>query len=418
VSGYADGTFRGEQTVNVAEAAKIVSLGFFDDLGSDEGDEWYSPYIQALSDERALPTSLSGLDAGLKRGQLAEIIFRLDAGIDTQPSLDFAEFEDDSSYAGADEEMDPEDCLPDEQYDEREHMCYVEIECETEADCNSKLAEIDEAAERTDEVGSDYEEFNTEEGLVKASYTVSGNTITPVGNIAAGDDARYRKIWQLFITLIPESARKTLDHFEISTDGKEESLAAVYPDETNPTMWTLVVDDADAFNADGTLSTRELSYSLIHETAHLLSLGAKDVPPIKNLQEDDTEAFKQARTSCAPRYFTGEGCSNPESTINAFFQSFWKTIYAKFADAFDGLTDESEVPDLYAKNPSDYVSEYAASNPGEDFAESFTEFVLNDRQKNPSTVAERKKEFFYAYADFVDLRTVIRQRLTLAANPS
>jgi hypothetical protein len=147
-------------------------------------------------------------------------------------------------------------------------------------------------------------------------------------------------------------------------------------------------------------------------------LGAKDVPPIKNLQEDDTEAFKQARTSCAPRYFTGEGCSNPESTINAFFQSFWKTIYAKFADAFDGLTDESEVPDLYAKNPSDYVSEYAASNPGEDFAESFTEFVLNDRQKNPSTVAERKKEFFYAYADFVDLRTVIRQRLTLAANPS
>jgi hypothetical protein len=96
VSGYADGTFRGEQTVNVAEAAKIVSLGFFDDLGSDEGDEWYSPYIQALSDERALPTSLSGLDAGLKRGQLAEIIFRLDAGIDTQPSLDFAEFEDDS----------------------------------------------------------------------------------------------------------------------------------------------------------------------------------------------------------------------------------------------------------------------------------------------------------------------------------
>lgn len=414
ISGYEDGTFHGERTVNLAEASKIITKGIFEDIDPPaDWEEWYTPYVQVLAEEGALPTTLTTIDAGLSRGDLAQIIFRLDAEIDMLPSLDASDldivsFGEDDEDTAEDFAMSASDCFPDETYDAREQMCYIEIECDTEAECKAKMDAIDAEADSVDEVGNDYQELNIDSDVTKAVYTVSGDTITPEGTISKTDDAKYREVWNRFTTLFPETARKDVVRFEISSDGKEGSLAATYALEENPMQWALVVDDVDAFADNGTMNTQDLTYSLIHEMGHLLTLNAREVPPSPAIDD-----FAAARNACLPQFFTGEGCSNKTSIINLFFQSFWKDIYATYADAFDS-EDEENIPDLYSENPNNFVSDYAASNPVEDIAESFTEFVLNDRNKKAVTIADKKQDFFYNHSSLVTLRSIIRQRLTLS----
>jgi hypothetical protein len=76
LSGYGDGGFRPAATVNVAEAAKFIVSFFHLPVDADKG-EWYKPFLTSLAERHALPPTLSGVTAPLKRGELAEILFRL-----------------------------------------------------------------------------------------------------------------------------------------------------------------------------------------------------------------------------------------------------------------------------------------------------------------------------------------------------
>lgn len=80
VGGYEDGTFRPEQRVNFAEAATILARGFNVLKGTRHitpDPIWYRPYVQDLGDVRAIPLSISGFDAYITRGEMAEMIYRL-----------------------------------------------------------------------------------------------------------------------------------------------------------------------------------------------------------------------------------------------------------------------------------------------------------------------------------------------------
>ena len=84
VQGYPDGTFRPAQIVSFAEAAKMVVVS----LGGEglRGDPWYEPYVKALADRSAIPLSVDRLDMPLRRGDLAEILYRVFANITDSPS--------------------------------------------------------------------------------------------------------------------------------------------------------------------------------------------------------------------------------------------------------------------------------------------------------------------------------------------
>ena len=56
------------------------------------------------------------------------------------------------------------------------------------------------------------------------------------------------------------------------------------------------------------------------------------------------------------------------------------------------------------------MTDYAATNPGEDIAESWTHFVINDKPSGDS-IADQKVRFFYDYPELVELRDKIRARL-------
>lgn len=73
ISGYPDGTFRPAQTVNYAEALKILCEGYGISAANVTGGVWYQRYVVAARDAQLLlPVSLS-YDWELTRGQMARL---------------------------------------------------------------------------------------------------------------------------------------------------------------------------------------------------------------------------------------------------------------------------------------------------------------------------------------------------------
>lgn len=299
------------------------------------------------------------------------------------------------------------ECVAGEEYDAEEQVCY--ITCDSEAACNALAAEIQEEA---DAVGEEYygdekqyqdAEVSGETPLV--TYTVTGDTIRNRTDVSGtSDEQQEQTVWTLFTTLIPQIYRNHVVGYDIISDGRDGTLAAVYQDESDPARWRLAVDLEDAYTESGQLARQDLTYSLIHEFAHLLTLRAGQ------LRYTDTTGIPPSErinaTDCNKSYATDEGCALSDAYLNRFVQQYWTPIWSDYAASIDTA---SEV--LYARYPTQFITEYAATNPEEDIAETFTAFVL---QKKPqgTTVADQKIAFFYASPDMVTVREAIRARLS------
>ena len=122
--------------------------------------------------------------------------------------------------------------------------------------------------------------------------------------------ANHEEIWKYFTRLIPAEQRALLNSFAIITDGKNNILAAVNQSDRNPNKWELNVDFADANKKT------MLTFTLLHEFGHLLTLNSDqakvDMAVYNN--PDDKTIYEREVAAC-PQYFTGEGCSNPDSYI-------------------------------------------------------------------------------------------------------
>ena len=85
IDGYPDGTFRPATNINFVEAAKILSKNFKLPF-TDGTDSWYENYVRALSAKNAIPTSITHFDQPITRGETAEMIYRLSAGVTNKAS--------------------------------------------------------------------------------------------------------------------------------------------------------------------------------------------------------------------------------------------------------------------------------------------------------------------------------------------
>ncbi len=75
VDGYSDGTFKPENTINEAEALKILGEVLDWTLAeAKEGEEWYQPYFDYASLKKIVP--IEDVATLMSRGDMAEMIFR------------------------------------------------------------------------------------------------------------------------------------------------------------------------------------------------------------------------------------------------------------------------------------------------------------------------------------------------------
>lgn len=259
-------------------------------------------------------------------------------------------------------------------------------------------------------------ELEEEGGVFLVSYEItkeriSGPRIEPVPEELKDErDNRtaHEGIWEYFASVIPATQREMISEFAIFTDGRGAHLAAVSPNFSDPEQWILQVDILDSENY------HELTYTLIHEQGHLLTLNPQQVPPSKAIFKfpNNKTIYKQELAAC-PQFFTGEGCSQPDSYINQFFTRFWPYLYPEWTQ-IDSEEDEdthaSLLRDFYEIYQDQFLSEYAATSPVEDIAESWTHFILAPKPELNS-IASEKILFFYEYPELVDLRMQILQNI-------
>jgi hypothetical protein len=283
-----------------------------------------------------------------------------------------------------------------------------------EASCPSPIEEILNTVTATVHIEERPDEMFQEAGggVSLISYEVEDDTITDPHIDAVPDElederddrAKHAEIWEYFASLIPTEKRGFISEFSLFTDGPGNHLGGVSYSFPDPEQWGLHVDILDAE------SYPDLTYTLIHEHGHLLTLNAEQVVPSEDVFKlPENKAIYSRESAACQQYFTGQGCSEPASYINQFFTRFWPYLYEEW-EQINLEEDEQDrsilLEDFYRTYADQFVSEYAATSPAEDIAESWAFFILSPKPE-PNSIANEKILFFYEYPELVELRTQI-----------
>lgn len=330
--------------------------------------------------------------------------------------------------------MTEDDCLPGESYDPDEQYCY--IECDTDAECDALAEEIyagldvyltDSYNGRSDAPSAQTTTTNTPSNTPDdlsggdpelpsiARYLLDSNLdlqLAGLNDSQSSNQARHQEIWEFLRRVLPPTLLKSdVREYHIFTDGTEEVLAYVSPLANDNTKWLIGIDIADA-GTSGKVNTPDFVHTTIHEFAHILTLENDQVPP-DNSQTAENGEESDVALACTT-FYTGEGCALSNAYINQFFTKFWADLYYnEFQDIQWAETDEEyeeKLIEFYDNYSDQFVTEYAATNPGEDIAESFTHFVLQDKPTGNS-IADQKVRFFYDYPSLVAIRNHMRSEL-------
>lgn len=85
VGGYPDGSFKPEQNISFVEAGKILALAYKQQV-LEQGTQWYEPYAKALEASKAIPPSISSLTKPITRAEMAEMMWRIAEKKTDQPT--------------------------------------------------------------------------------------------------------------------------------------------------------------------------------------------------------------------------------------------------------------------------------------------------------------------------------------------
>lgn len=213
--------------------------------------------------------------------------------------------------------------------------------------------------------------------------TVEVYAVLDDGSLEPMADGLAAQVWETFERVAtPAFTAEVMAEYRVGDSAESDTLAYVYQTD-DPEYWVL------AANLATSRDTEQLIATLIHEYAHILTLGTGQVDP--------------GATSC-DTLDLDEGCADPGSLLQAFQEEFW----SGYEDAPDAANSDSDVAyEFYLAHEEDFVSDYAATNVVEDIAESFMTFVLED-EPAPGTVTADKLLFFWAEPDLVAIRERIR----------
>jgi len=95
VQGYPDNTFKPERPINFVESGKVLTEGL--DLPQDDSyqDNWYHKYVKAVEGQEAIPPSVETFDQYLNRGEMAEMVWRVQTE-ETGDSNDYDELKEET----------------------------------------------------------------------------------------------------------------------------------------------------------------------------------------------------------------------------------------------------------------------------------------------------------------------------------
>jgi hypothetical protein len=231
-------------------------------------------------------------------------------------------------------------------------------------------------------------------------YEVSGDKITKVKDYdVRGEDLDFQndrdkhyQIWDLVTKIVPLSHRNKMNKFLIYSGNSSQTAGFVDPTSNDLSTWRMGIAIDYAYEG-GFNAKKELSYTIIHEFGHILTLNNEQVN--SSIAENDCNGF-----------FLQEGCAKNGSYLHTIYTRFWADIYPDYRDNHN--EGQTRMGQFYNKYQDRFVTEYAATNLVEDFAEVFAFFVTMDNRPSGSTIADKKVLMLYEFPELVTLRDQIR----------
>lgn len=164
-------------------------------------------------------------------------------------------------------------------------------------------------------------------------------------------------LWGVYTEASPTNYLQYISEFRIFNSSQDDTGAYVALLEVGEigSSWELGVN-FDAAKEDGEVEVDSLFGLMLHEFAHVFSLNS-------------TQLTSDSESECETLY-VAEGCLHQGAHIYEFYQRFWLGR----EDHEENLNAVQE----YQTNPENYVSEYAATSLGEDFAETFVAYMFEE----------------------------------------
>jgi len=94
VKGYADGSFKPENDISFAEAAKIIVETYGINKPEVDSTQWYFVYVMALDQVNSIPDSVLSLEEKVSRAEISEMVWRVDTNNISENSKDSCEIID------------------------------------------------------------------------------------------------------------------------------------------------------------------------------------------------------------------------------------------------------------------------------------------------------------------------------------
>ena len=206
----------------------------------------------------------------------------------------------------------------------------------------------------------------------------------------------YDKIWREIKDKVGTNLLASLDSFIVYSDGKDETLAYVNYIDDKASRWYMAIDIEDSINMEDNSLKEDFYFTIVHELAHVITLN-------------DTQAIYNSEPSFG-KYFEEDISFNEESYLNEFYNRFW-TYSIDESRIIQNLDNEDIRYKFFLRHENSFVTDYAATSPSEDIAESFAYFVINEKPMG-NEIWEQKIRFFYEFEELVEIKNNIRKRLS------
>lgn len=298
-----------------------------------------------------------------------------------------------SSSSSSQSDLTAQDCTKFEQYDPVSKECFYE--CDTDAECDgiAKLIE-DELYGFFDQakLSTPHDQKSKEKPTQENTYAIV--QASPQPTIV---EQTKQQVWDYFVTIAtPEFIRNYLTQLSFFDNKEDTTMASVNQNSENQELWDLSVNMSFADDKD------QLLYTLVHEFYHVLTLNKTQV---------------ELSTSSCPTLKLSEGCVKPATPLQQFYERFWSAINAD--------PDANNFGEHYVGREEQFVTEYAGTNPIEDFAETLTHYTLKNTS-SLSNLALEKIRFVDSFPELKSTATKIKANLgnelvksrQLKANPA
>ena len=267
------------------------------------------------------------------------------------------------------------------------------------------IEDIKAIIDNYEEINSDiFVEYLLDPIDMKAYFTLNSQKnlvlepLLPIieSNPTSSELETYDKIWREIKDKVGTNLLASLDSFIVYSDGKDETLAYVNYIDDKASRWYMAIDIEDSINMEDNSLKEDFYFTIVHELAHVITLN-------------DTQAIYNSEPSFG-KYFEEDISFNEDSYLNEFYNRFW-TYSIDESRIIQNLDNEDIRYKFFLRHENSFVTDYAATTPSEDIAESFAYFVINEKPMG-NEIWEQKVRFFYEFEELVEIKNNIRKRLS------